>query len=125
MHLNVFIAKSGFCSRRKAATYIKEGKAIVNGKIVFEPWLDVKDTDSVKVGGKHIKLKQDIYIIFNKPKGVTTTVEDKFALKKVIDFIPEKMGRVYPVGRLDKFSRGLILLTNDGDLCYRFTHPNI
>ena len=123
MHLNVFMAHSGFCSRRKAALLIKSGKVTVNGKVVLEPWFDVKESDAVKVSKKPLHPKKKVYIVFNKPKGVTTTLEDRFASKKVTDFIPRHLGRLYPVGRLDKPSRGLLILTNDGDLCYRLTHP--
>ena len=123
MNLNVFIAKSGVCSRRDATVLVKEGRVTVNGKIVREPWHDVEEGSSVKVGNKLLRAEKHVYIVFNKPKGVTATLEDRFAAAKVTDFIPKKFGRVYPVGRLDKFSRGLIILTNDGDLCYAVTHP--
>ena len=123
MNLNVYLAKSGVCSRRDAAVLIKEGKVTVNGKPVIEPWCKVGPKDAVKVRGKLLRQEHSVYILLNKPKGVTSTVEDKFAESTVVDCIPKKYGRVYPVGRLDKPSRGLILLTNDGDLCYRMTHP--
>jgi 23S rRNA pseudouridine2605 synthase len=123
MKLNLFIAKSGYCSRRNAAILIKDGKATVNGKTVLEPWFDVSDGDAVKACGKLLGTEKQVYILFNKPRGVTATCEDKFAEEKITDLIPRRFGRVYPVGRLDKASRGLIILTNDGDLCHRFTHP--
>jgi len=123
MKLNLFISRSGFCSRRDAADFVKEGKVTVNGKIVKEPWTEVADADAVKVGGKKLNTEKQIYILFNKPKGVTTTSDDKFAEKMITDFVPKSFGRVYPVGRLDKPSKGLIILTNDGELCHRFTHP--
>jgi len=123
MKLNLFIAKGGYCSRRKAAILIKDGKVSVNAKTVLEPWFDVSPDDSVKVSGKLLNAEKQVYILFNKPRGVTATCEDKFAEEKITDLIPKRFGRVYPVGRLDKSSRGLIILTNDGDLCHRFTHP--
>jgi len=123
MHLNVFIAKSGFCSRRKASLLIKEGRVSVNNKIVDKPWFEIKQGDSVKVDKKTLKLEKKIYIVFNKPEGVTVTLKDRFADKKITDFIPKRFERVYPVGRLDKNSKGLVLLTNDGELCYKLTHP--
>lgn len=123
MNLNVFLAKSGFCSRRDASVLVKEGKVVVNGKVVLEPWHKISAGDMVKANGRLLKQEKNVYIIFNKPKGVTTTLEDRFADSTVVDFIPKNLGRVYPVGRLDKPSRGLIILTNDGDLCYRLTHP--
>jgi len=123
MRLNLFIAKSGYASRRKADCLIKEGKVKVNNKGVLKPFLQVSNKDKVEVEGKALRPKEHIYILFNKPKGVTTTLSDKFALKKVIDFFPKKFKGVYPVGRLDRQSCGLLILTNDGDFCYRLTHP--
>jgi 23S rRNA pseudouridine2605 synthase len=123
MKLNLFIAKSGYCSRRNAALLIKDGKVTVNGRPVLEPWFEVSDGDAVKACGKLLNAEKQVYILFNKPRGVTATCEDKFAEEKITDLIPKRFGRVYPVGRLDKNSRGLIILTNDGDLCHRFTHP--
>lgn len=124
MRLNHYISKSGYTSRRKADTLIKEGRVKVNGRVVREPFLNIEDNGHVEVNGKIISLKKDVYIIFHKPRGVTTTLEDKFASKKVIDFFPKDIvGGVYPVGRLDRDSSGLIILTNDGDFCYRLTHP--
>jgi 23S rRNA pseudouridine2605 synthase len=123
MHLNVFIAKSGFSSRRRAATLIKEGRVRVGEKIVKEPWFPVKENDRILVDNQELRLKKLIYIIFNKPKGVTTTLKDRFASRKITDFLPAGTSRVYPAGRLDKDSRGLIILTNDGELCYKLTHP--
>ena len=123
MNLNAFISKSGYCSRRKAADLVKDGKVTVNGKPIREPWYEVKNGDAVNVAGRVIGPAKHLYIILNKPKGVTSTLEDRFAAKKIIDLIPQKFGRVYPVGRLDKDSRGLIILTNDGDLCHSLTHP--
>ncbi|NQT28686.1 MAG: rRNA pseudouridine synthase [Candidatus Omnitrophica bacterium] len=123
MRLNLFIAKSGYISRRKADGLIKEGEVKVNNKKILKPFLQVSNKDKVEVGGKALRLKEHIYILFNKPKGVTTTLSDKFAFKKVIDFFPRKFKGIYPVGRLDKQSSGLLILTNDGDFCYRLTHP--
>ncbi|MCX5677663.1 MAG: pseudouridine synthase [Candidatus Omnitrophica bacterium] len=123
MKLNLYIARCGYCSRRNAALLIKDGKVTVNGKPVLEPWFEVSDDDAVKACGKLLNAEKQVYILFNKPRGVTATCEDKFAEEKITDLIPKRFGRVYPVGRLDKNSRGLIILTNDGDLCHRFTHP--
>jgi pseudouridine synthase len=123
MTLNAFLSRNGFCSRRKAVLVIKEGSVTVNGKVVREPWYQVKDGDAVKAGGETVGAKRHVYIVINKPKGVTSTLEDRFAAIKVVDLIPLKFGRVYPVGRLDKDSRGLMILTSDGDLCHKLTHP--
>lgn len=123
MNLNVYIAKSGYCSRRKADLLIKSGQVCVNGKTATEPWRRVTDGDSVSVSGRPLATEEHVYVIFNKPYGVTSTVEDKYALKKVVDMVPKDKGRLYPVGRLDKMSRGLMILTNDGDFCNKVTHP--
>jgi 23S rRNA pseudouridine2605 synthase len=123
MTLNAFLSRNGFCSRRKAVLAIREGKVTVNGKPVLEPWYQVKDGDVVRAGGKPVGIRRHVYIVMNKPKGVVSTLEDKYAAKKVVDLIPAKFGRVYPVGRLDKDSRGLMILTSDGNLCYKLTHP--
>lgn len=123
MRLNLFIAKSGYASRRKADCLIKEGRVWVNRQRVLEPFLQINSGDKVEVEGKPLKLKDRIYILFNKPKGVTTTLSDKFARKNIIDYFSGKFRGIYPIGRLDKNSCGLLLLTNDGDFCYRLTHP--
>ncbi len=123
MRLNLFISKTGYASRRKAGQLIEEGKVKVNDFKVCEPFFQVKEKDKIKVSGKLLEARKHIYILFNKPKGVTTTVCDRFAKQKVLDFIPKKFNGIYPVGRLDKESCGLLILTNDGDLCYKLTHP--
>ncbi len=123
MKLNLYISRSGYCSRRNAALLVKDGGVTVNGRIVTEPWVEVADKDAVKVRGKLLSAEKQMYVLFNKPKGVTATCEDKYAEQKITDLIPKRFGRLYPVGRLDKDSHGLIILTNDGDLCHRFTHP--
>lgn len=124
MKLNVFIAKSGFCARRKADLYVKAGRVKINNKITRQPWHEVKAGDTVLIDGKKTVLNENkVYLLVNKPKGVTVTLEDKFAARKITDLIPGKYKGVYPVGRLDRDSRGLIILTNDGKLCYQLTHP--
>lgn len=123
MRLNLYIAKTGLASRRKADELIKSGKVTVNGSKVDQPFVRVNRDDQVRVSGKLLKPKEYIYLLFNKPKGVTTTLRDKFAVKTIADFIPKQYKGIYPVGRLDKNSSGLLILTNDGDFCYRLTHP--
>ena len=124
MRLNAFISKCGCCSRRKAVLLIKDGKVKVGGKVILEPWYVVQLGDAVSVNGKLLRAEEDnLYFIVNKPKGVTTTVEDAHALQKIVDILPKKHSRLYPIGRLDKDSRGIIILTNDGDFCYQLTHP--
>ncbi len=123
MKLNVFIAKTGFCARRKADIYIKKGQVSVNKKMVLEPWHEVKDRDLVTVDGKPVRTGQNLYVAVNKPSGITVTMEDKHAEKKISDVVPEKFSRLLPAGRLDKNAHGLLIQTNDGDLIYRLTHP--
>lgn len=123
MRINKFIAQSGYCSRRNADELIKNSKVYVNGTILLDLSYQVNDTDIVEVEGKKINLKEDkIYIALNKPIGYASTVKDKFADKKVVDLIKSDT-RVYPVGRLDKDSHGLLILTNDGEFTYELTHP--
>ena len=123
MRLNVFISKCGYTSRRKADILIFDGMVRVNDVKVCKPFIDVTDKDIIKVNGETLCLQKHVYILFNKPKGVTTTLSDRFAEKKIIDFFPEKFKGIFPVGRLDKNSSGLILMTNDGEFCHKVTHP--
>jgi 23S rRNA pseudouridine2605 synthase len=123
MRLNLYIAKCGYASRRKADLLIKQGKVRVNQNKVCQPFFRVRDKDLVEIGDKLLKFQSQVYFLFNKPKGVTTTVKDRFATSKIVDFFPKSLGRIYPVGRLDKESSGLLIMTNDGDLCYKLTHP--
>lgn len=122
--LQVFISHSGFCSRRKALGLILDGRVKVNGSIIREPSTPVDPSeDKVSVEGKTVVTKTQEYVLLNKPKGYVTTVEDKHAEKTVLDLLPLKLRHLYPVGRLDKETEGLLLLTNDGDAAYRLTHP--
>ncbi len=124
IRIQQFLAKCGVCSRRKAADLLKEKRIKVNGEPVLEPYRRIDpENDKVTMDDKVLRLRKYIYIVINKPKGVTTTKEDKFAEKKIIDLVPEKFRHLNPAGRLDKNSSGLILLTNDGQLLYRITHP--
>jgi len=123
MRFNLFVAQRSGLSRRKADALIQEGKVKLNGKVVITPFLQVADSDTVEFEGETLKAQKKIYIIFNKPKGVTTTLSDKFAEKTVLDCLPPEFKGVFPVGRLDKDSKGLLILTNDGDFCHRLTHP--
>jgi 23S rRNA pseudouridine2605 synthase len=125
MPLNKFVAHCGVCSRRDAAELVKSGKILVNNKQVTEPGYKVLTTDVVKFEGKEIKSQNNlVYILLNKPKDFLTTVDDPQGRKTVMDLIgnatPE---RVYPVGRLDRNTTGVLLFTNDGDLAQKLTHP--
>jgi len=125
MRLNKFIAHCGICSRRQAADYVKEGFITVNDQKILEPFLLVKAKDKVCFKGKSIFPQVErVYYLMNKPKGVITTAQDERGRKTVLDILPDKgKTRVFPVGRLDRETTGLLLLTNDGDLALRMTHP--
>lgn len=124
MQLNKFLAHTGVSSRRNAVELIKSGKVTVNGHIVTEPGYRVKETDMVKVDGKKIKVETKIYILLNKPEGYITTVSDEKGRQTVLDLVkPEIKQRVYPVGRLDRETTGVLLLTNDGELAQKLAHP--
>ena len=123
MRLNVYIAQSGLCSRRKADVLIKKSKVKINGSIIRNFSYQVKDNDRVTVEGKELSAQEKIYLLLNKPKGVVSTFSGRFKEKTLNDIIPLGLGRVFYAGRLDKESRGLMLLTNDGGFAYRITHP--
>lgn len=125
LRLNKFISNAGICSRRDADDLIKAGEISVNGKIIKELGIKVSPKDDIRYKGKKISREQQVYILLNKPKDVVTTIRDKHADRTVIDLVknacPE---RVYPVGRLDKNTTGILLLTNDGELTKQLTHPS-
>ncbi len=124
IRLNRFIANSGVCSRREADEIISKGLISVNGKQVTDLGIKVTYTDDIRYKGKKLTAEKKVYILLNKPKGYVTTVEDPHAERTVMDLIGNKCPeRVYPVGRLDKETTGVLLLTNDGDLTGKLTHP--
>lgn len=124
MRLQVFLSHNGICSRREAMSIVKSGKVKVNGKVVREPSFGVDaQQDSIVFEGKRIKVKQYDYLMLNKPKGYVTTRSDRHAMRTVFDLIPKQWHHLVPVGRLDKETEGLLLLTNDGDITYKLTHP--
>jgi len=122
--LNSFLSKAGIASRRKCSELIKQGTISVNGKLVFEPGFSVNpDIDRVCYNSRTVKLgKKFTYILLNKPKGFVCTLQDERHRSKVTDLI-ETDSRVFPVGRLDISTTGLLLITDDGELNYRLTHP--
>lgn len=121
--LNKFIADKGICSRRKAEDLILDGRVKINGKIVTELGTKVKESDNVFVDGDQIKYRAIMkYIVLNKPKDCITTTSDEKKRTTVMDIVHSKE-RLYPVGRLDRNTTGVLLLTNDGELAYRLTHP--
>lgn len=126
MRLNKFVAQCGVCSRRKAAELVKNGEIKVNGKVELNPGYVTVPKDKVYYQGKRLKLElKKIYILMNKPKNVVTTVSDEKGRKTVMDIVEKKVKqRVYPVGRLDRNTTGLLLITNDGDLTKKLSHPS-
>ncbi len=125
VRLNKFIANSGVCSRREADTMIQAGVVTVNGEVVTELGTKINiNTDDVRFNGERLKGEEKVYIIMNKPKGYVTTASDPHADKTVVDLVKNCPARVYPVGRLDKNTTGVLLLTNDGELAERLTHPS-
>jgi 23S rRNA pseudouridine2605 synthase len=124
MRLNRYIANSGVCSRRDADEHIKNGLITVNGKTVTDFGTKVSYDDDVRYRNKRLSAEKKVYILMNKPKDYVTTVEDPHADKTVLDLLGEDFPeRVYPVGRLDKATTGVLLLTNDGELTGKLTHP--
>ncbi|MBQ6310915.1 MAG: pseudouridine synthase [Bacteroidales bacterium] len=125
IRLNRFIANSGLCSRREADEYIQQGVVTINGQTVTELGTKVFQTDEVRFDGKLIKGEEKVYIIMNKPKNCVTTTDDPQDRKTVLDLVAGKCPqRVYPVGRLDRDTTGVLLLTNDGDMTEKLTHPS-
>ncbi|NNF34944.1 MAG: rRNA pseudouridine synthase [Saprospiraceae bacterium] len=126
MRLNKFIAHSGVCSRRKAADLVKAGEIEVNGKVEINPAVEVSSEDVVTYKGKVLKPEQrKVYILLNKPKNTVTTLKDEKGRRTVMDILRNKVKeRIYPVGRLDRATTGLLLLTNDGDLAKKLSHPS-
>lgn len=125
VRLNRFIANSGVCSRREADTLIQAGVVTVNGEVVTELGTKVNiHDDDIRFNGERLKGEEKVYLIMNKPKGYVTTASDPHAEKTVIDLLKGCSSRVYPVGRLDKNTTGVLLLTNDGEITERLTHPS-
>ncbi|MDD2889784.1 MAG: pseudouridine synthase [bacterium] len=124
MRLNKFIAKAGISSRRKADILIEKGKVKINGKLITTLGIDVDvEKDIVEIEGKTLKIEYPLLVALNKPPGYVTTLEDRHADLIITDLIQDIKLRLFPVGRLDKDAEGLILLTNNGDIAYRLTHP--
>ncbi|RPE13002.1 pseudouridine synthase [Chitinophaga lutea] len=125
MPLNKFIAHCGICSRRKAVDYIKEGQVTVNGEKIIEPAFKVSGKDLVKLDDKRIYLQKNlVYVLLNKPKGYITTTDDPEGRQTVMELVEDAAEeRLYPVGRLDRNTSGLLLLTNDGELAQKLAHP--
>ena len=125
VRLNKFIANSGVCSRREADNFILAGVVTVNGEVVTELGTKVNiNTDDIRFNGERLKGENKIYIIMNKPKGYVTTASDPHADKTVMDLLKGCGARVFPVGRLDKNTTGVLMFTNDGEIAEKLTHPS-
>lgn len=125
VRLNRFISQSGVCSRREADDFILAGVVTVNGQVVTELGTKILPTDEVRFNDERLQGEKNVYLVLNKPKGYVTSLDDPYADKTVMDLVKNACTeRVYPVGRLDKNSVGLLLITNDGDITRQLTHPS-
>jgi 23S rRNA pseudouridine2605 synthase len=123
MRINKFIAHAGLASRRKAEELIKKGLVTINGQVVRELATTVKSGDQVEVSGTPIYNEEKVYYLLNKPRGVISSVSDDKGRKTVVNLLPTVKERIYPVGRLDWDTSGLLILTNDGDFTDKMIHP--
>ena len=124
MRLNKYLAHAGIASRREADELIKIGAVSVNGEIITEMGYKVKPGDKVQFNGETIKPEKKVYVLLNKPKNFITTTEDEKGRKTVMELVQKSAPvRIYPVGRLDRNTTGVLLFTNDGDLAKKLTHP--
>ena len=124
MRINKYIAQSGLCSRRKADELIANGNVRVNAAVLREPGYDVQEGDRVEVNGHLIAAEAgSVYVLINKPLGMVTTVSDDKERLTVMEVVKDIDARLFPVGRLDYNTSGALIMTNDGDLAYRLTHP--
>lgn len=123
--LQTVLAHAGVASRRKAASLIEEGKVRVDGRVVKEKGYRLDpDKSTIEVGGKTIEKERKRYFLFNKPRNVISTLIDTHGRRKVTDFFKSVDERLYPIGRLDKDTTGILILTNDGELAHRLSHPS-
>ncbi len=125
MRINKYIAQSGFCSRRKADEYVLSGRVKVNGNVVTMLGFEIRTKDKVTIDDKIIRSNKLEYYKFYKPAGYITTKSDEKNRKTIYDILPDEYKNLNPVGRLDKDSSGLLIMTNDGNLAYELTHPSI
>jgi len=127
MYLSVYLARCGVCARRKAVDLIKAGDILVNGAVVTDPAYVVASHDKVMYQDRRLKLERPVYVLLNKPRGVVSSCADEKNRKTVVDLLTIKINRrpvrLYPVGRLDKETTGVLLLTNDGEAAQRMAHP--
>jgi len=123
IRLNKYLSNAGICSRREADKFIEAGTVSVNGKIITQLGYKVSPEDVVRFGGQPVHKEKTVYVLLNKPKGYISTCDDPGERDTVMDLIAQVKERVYPVGRLDRNSTGLLLLTNDGELAKKLMHP--
>ena len=124
MRINKYIAQAGVASRRKADELIANGNVRVNGAVLREPGYDVAEGDVVEVNGRRVQAEdKKVYILLNKPVGYVTTVSDDRDRDTVMDLVRDVDARIFPVGRLDYNTSGMLIMTNDGDFAYHLTHP--
>jgi 23S rRNA pseudouridine2605 synthase len=123
LSLSKFLAQAGVASRRKVVDLIEDGLIKVNGMVIKEPGYKINLTDTVIYQGQHIRAQKKIYIMLNKPKNYITTVSDEKGRKTVMDIIGDLGSRLYPIGRLDRDTTGLLIITNDGQLAQSLAHP--
>ena len=124
IRLNKFISNSGICSRREADTYIEHGSVTVNGNLITEMGYKVQPNDDVRFDGTSISPEKKKYVLLNKPKNYITTMDDERGRKTVMELVSNAANeRIYPVGRLDRMTTGLLLFTNDGEIAKKLTHP--
>lgn len=123
MRINKYIAHAGVASRRKAEDLIKSGQVTLNGQVITELATQVKSGDRVEINGTPLYGEEKVYYLLNKPRGAISSVSDEKGRQTVIDLLPEVKERIYPVGRLDWDTSGLLLLTNDGDFTDKMIHP--
>lgn len=125
IRLNRFISNAGVCSRREADSLIQKGLITVNGQVVTDMGTKVRLTDEVMYEGKLLNPERKVYLLLNKPRGCVTTLDDPHAERTVMDLVRNACSeRIYPVGRLDRETTGVLLFTNDGELAKKLTHPS-
>ncbi|MDY0176749.1 MAG: pseudouridine synthase [Lentisphaeria bacterium] len=125
LRLARFLASAGIASRRDCEELIRQGKVQVNDKVVLSPAINVDpDVDLVKFEDKLLQIEKKVYLLLNKPPGFTCSASDPFAKRLVYELVPKKFGRLFSVGRLDRESEGLLILTNDGDFSQALSHPS-
>lgn len=124
LRLNKYISNAGICSRRAADDLILEGRVKVNGVQVKTLGTKVSNIDVVEVNNQKVSLEEKLYVLVNKPKNIICTKSDEKGRRSIMDLLPEKYNHLYPVGRLDRNTTGIILLTNDGTLTQNLLHPS-